>query len=157
MPWDEESREGRLIVLVSQILNWNILHRLTLNSQRPCDAYIEGILPKGPYLSCVIMADRALLAGYPRYEPVRLVIACSVPSYNTDHCWFIVDLSPCKQMSVKFESKFNDEHSRKLSWKCHLQNGTLYVPVPQCVKLGIEYLRVTSRPCLLHQITKRQI
>ena len=26
--------------------------------------YIEGILPKGPYLPCVSMASRALLAGY---------------------------------------------------------------------------------------------
>ena len=26
--------------------------------------YIEGILPKGPYLPCVSMAGRALLAGY---------------------------------------------------------------------------------------------
>ena len=34
--------------------------------------YIEGILPKGPYLPCVSMAThagRALLAGYPRYVP----------------------------------------------------------------------------------------
>ena len=29
--------------------------------------HIEGILPKGPYLPCVSMAGRALLAGYPRY------------------------------------------------------------------------------------------
>ena len=28
---------------------------------------IEGILPKGPYLPCVSMAGRALLAGYPRH------------------------------------------------------------------------------------------
>ena len=27
---------------------------------------IEGILPKGPYPPCLRMADRALLAGYPR-------------------------------------------------------------------------------------------
>ena len=27
--------------------------------------YVEGILPKGPYLPCVSMAGRALLAGYP--------------------------------------------------------------------------------------------
>ena len=27
---------------------------------------IEGILPKGPYLPCLHMTDRALLAGYPR-------------------------------------------------------------------------------------------
>ena len=30
--------------------------------------HIEGILPKGPYLPCVSMAGRALLAGYPRYQ-----------------------------------------------------------------------------------------
>ena len=30
-------------------------------------AHILGILPKGPYLPCVSMAGRALLAGYPRY------------------------------------------------------------------------------------------
>ena len=30
-------------------------------------AVIEGILPKGPYLPCVSMAGRALLAGYHRY------------------------------------------------------------------------------------------
>ena len=29
----------------------------------------EGILPKGPYLPCVSMAGRALLAGYPRIVP----------------------------------------------------------------------------------------
>ena len=29
--------------------------------------HIEGILPKGPYVPCVSMAGRALLAGYHRY------------------------------------------------------------------------------------------
>ena len=29
--------------------------------------HIKGILPKGPYLPCVSMAGRALLAGYPQY------------------------------------------------------------------------------------------
>ena len=29
------------------------------------EALIKGILPKGPYLPCVSMAGRALLAGYP--------------------------------------------------------------------------------------------
>ena len=29
--------------------------------------YIDGILPKGPYPPCFRMADRALLAGLPRY------------------------------------------------------------------------------------------
>ena len=39
----------------------------TVAELRNRSAYIEGILPKGPYLPCVSMADRALLAGYPRY------------------------------------------------------------------------------------------
>ena len=30
--------------------------------------YIEGILSKGPYLPCVSIAGRALLAGYPGYD-----------------------------------------------------------------------------------------
>ena len=30
------------------------------------DALVEGILPKGPYPPCLRMADRALLAEYPR-------------------------------------------------------------------------------------------
>ena len=30
-------------------------------------ADIDGILPKGRYPPCLSMADRALLAGYPRY------------------------------------------------------------------------------------------
>ena len=34
--------------------------------------FIEGILPKGPYPPCLRMADRALLAGYPRYKGNRL-------------------------------------------------------------------------------------
>ena len=33
---------------------------------RPIAEHIEGILPNGPYPSCLRMADRALLAGYPR-------------------------------------------------------------------------------------------
>ena len=31
-----------------------------------CDTYIDGILPKGSCPPCLHMADRTLLAGYPR-------------------------------------------------------------------------------------------
>ena len=51
--------------------NWpnkhkNIKHHLELLAL--C-AYIDGILPKGPYPPCLCMADKALLVGYPRYVP----------------------------------------------------------------------------------------
>ena len=50
------------------------------NSLWPSDAYteklhFEDILPKGPYLPCVSMAGRALLAGYPWF-----VIMPTLPS-----------------------------------------------------------------------------
>ena len=50
---------------------------------------VEGILPKGPYLPCVSMAGRALLAGYPRYLEHSL---CNYPQVNalrTLDWWFV--------------------------------------------------------------------
>ena len=41
--------------------------------------YIEGILPKGPYLPCISMAGRALLAGYHR---------CNMTCYHDIKCCF---------------------------------------------------------------------
>ena len=39
----------------------------------PCKrCHIEGILPNGPYPPCLRMADRALLAGYPRYQDIAI-------------------------------------------------------------------------------------
>ena len=38
-----------------------------LHTGRVLHANIDGILPKAPYPPCLRMADRALLAGYPRY------------------------------------------------------------------------------------------
>ena len=37
-------------------------------------AYIDGILPEGPYPPCLCMADRALLAGYPRHVILIIVV-----------------------------------------------------------------------------------
>ena len=59
-------------------------------------ADIKGILPKGPYLPCVSMAGRALLAGYHRYVEFRLLLPrfwscltqwwiCVVGVYKKEH------------------------------------------------------------------------
>ena len=53
---------------------WKIMLCLTTGNLVLGNAYIEGILPKGPYLPCVSMAGRALLAGYPRYALGNWVI-----------------------------------------------------------------------------------
>ena len=42
-------------------------------------SYVDGILPKGPYPPCLRMADRALLAGYPRC----IVCTLYIPRYIT--------------------------------------------------------------------------
>ena len=56
------SRNGRSARVLRVCVNLPTVAELRNRS-----AYIEGILPKGPYLPCVSMAGRALLAGYPRY------------------------------------------------------------------------------------------
>ena len=54
--------------------------------------HIEGILPKVPYLPCVSMAGRALLAGYPRYihviplVPKQLFIDCYWDMWTDGQC-----------------------------------------------------------------------
>ena len=48
--------------------------------------HIEGILPKGPYLPCVSMAGRALLAGYPRYPTPALSYVKTNNVYITLWC-----------------------------------------------------------------------
>ena len=46
---------------------WISVHPVTKLSSK-WSTLIEGILPKWPYPPCLRMADRALLAGYPRYK-----------------------------------------------------------------------------------------
>ena len=51
-------------------------HKLFLDNQ----VIFDGILPKGPYLPCVSMTGRALLAGYPRFRVNY--ISASVYTFN---------------------------------------------------------------------------
>ena len=61
--------------------------------------YIDGILPKGPYPPCLRVADRALLAGYPRYG-VRYLgsdnsfVACWAPRCHLNQCWLTINWTP---------------------------------------------------------------
>ena len=57
--------------------------------------HIEGILPKGPYLPCVSMAGRALLAGYHRHMEIpdsifgewwKLYYMAHEPTTTMRHC-----------------------------------------------------------------------
>ena len=60
-----------------------------INDSKYIDAYIEGILPKGPYPPCLRMADRALLAGYPRYMHYSAWMSqwCQAVSHYLNQCW----------------------------------------------------------------------
>ena len=53
-----------LLVSLRSIYRWRML--LPVNTWEYQHSEIEGILPKGPYLPCISMASRALLAGYHR-------------------------------------------------------------------------------------------
>ena len=63
--WFKSYLFPRVKLSISQ--NWYRYHR-TGDVSSQLDAYIDGILPKGPYPPCLRMADRALLAGYLRYS-----------------------------------------------------------------------------------------
>ena len=57
--------------------------------------YMDGILPKGPYLPCVRMAGRTLLAGYHRYMgeehcPTRLWVYLHYKANYLGVWWFPV-------------------------------------------------------------------
>ena len=51
--------------------------------------HFEGILPKGPYLPCVSMAGRALLAGYPRF----VTFTPPPPNHCLNEKWIIMNIS----------------------------------------------------------------
>ena len=53
--------------------------RLSCQKGPTCHA---GILPKGPYLPCLSMAVRALLAGYPRYVQNVMIWFCGISFWN---------------------------------------------------------------------------
>ena len=53
-------------------------------------AYIEGILPKGPYLPCVSMAGRALLTRCHRHILLNLAITGSDYGLSPVQCWVII-------------------------------------------------------------------
>ena len=58
----------RLVNHVWFLFAYRIVRGLNLHTQLSgcLHAYVDGILPKGPYPPCLRMADRALLAGYSR-------------------------------------------------------------------------------------------
>ena len=50
-------------------------------------------------------------------------VACSAPSHYLNQCWLIVNWTPGKKFSVKFESEFYHFLSRKFIRRCCLPNG----------------------------------
>ena len=56
-------------VPIERVNEFNLLG-LTIDQHMDWNAHIEGILPKGPYLPCVSMAGRAILAGYHLYPDI---------------------------------------------------------------------------------------
>ena len=71
--------------------------------------YIDGILPKGPYPPCLRMADRALLAGYPRYMSFIL-------SYVTSPLHWCTTMASDRWIT---HTEANGVQSISMSWHHH--------------------------------------
>ena len=78
--------------------------RCIINSQKilVCCPYFEGILRKGPYLPCVSMAGRAILAGYPRFSGL----------IHWQRCNFIISTIP-----VTYMGKIDRSSSQNRTWQ----------------------------------------
>ena len=113
---------------------------------------IDGILSKGPYPPCLRMADRALLAGYPRYIPYKLEqkqVCWLRPNDPIWHQWTwssLVQVTACclfgtkslpepmliywwldlwEQISLKFEWKYKTFPLVKCTERCFLKMSTI--------------------------------
>ena len=93
--WCTESQSTHLYIVVSIFsrslqwsgfwMNWFVLHREVHLSHSFVQwtlekADVDGILPKGSYPPCLRMADRALLAGYPRRLGLLLLGSLARPA-----------------------------------------------------------------------------
>ena len=101
--------------------------------------YIQGILPKGPYPPCLRMADRALLAGYPRYIKSH---SSKANNANILLKWFLlyvtfIEHSPCGgEIFWEIFSGFEDKTwSTNQYWKPSMAKDSLTVTssVNRCI------------------------
>ena len=77
-------QHGKLFttLFLSNMAIWCHIHYLSCAPH-----HIEGILPKGPYLPCVSMAGRALLAGYHEYTMATFkVVLVAIHSTISNWC-----------------------------------------------------------------------
>ena len=72
---EDTASHGAAGILLPHLDMYPNIPTVTLRWGGHHEGYIEGVLPKGPYLPCVSMTVRALLAGYPRHI-VSLQMAC---------------------------------------------------------------------------------
>ena len=66
--------------------------------------YIEGILPKGPYLPCVSIAGRSLLAGYHRYAVSAfegLKLSLFFPTSALNNVW-LTKIRTCVNIYIRY-------------------------------------------------------
>ena len=84
------------------------------------NVYIEGILPKGPYLPCVSMAGRALLAGYHRYVTTATTTTTTITTSTT--ATTTVGYSLVFEITAKlwkfFSEYFQENRSRLKGFDC---------------------------------------
>ena len=71
---DNDLFDANVYLHMCHVWPWSSRIRLQKRLHKTLFVYIESLLPKGPYPPCLRMADRALLAGYPRYLVEALVI-----------------------------------------------------------------------------------
>ena len=105
-------------------------------------AYIEGILPKGPYLPCVSMAGRALLARYPRYSLLQWKLRLTATTVELLCCPVGTSASATTTHAVSGQLLY-------ITW-LYLRNGVykIYSVTPHNSNLNRSFVNNLSEYCI---------
>ena len=140
---------------------------------------MEGILPKGPYPPCLRMADRTLLAGYPRYvdgkwiemsvclmkqsdDDIRLITHWGRTTHICVNNLTITgsdnDLSPGRYQDIIWTQCWDMVIStirNELQWNCH-QNQCIFNQESAFENVVWKKVAILSRPQYVNPLRPRQ-
>ena len=128
------------------VLIWNDMHSAQMNShfiffsntkERILRLYLDGILPKGPYPPCSRMAERALLARYPRcvhsrWSNIHMYIPQPQQTQSHLHCTrlsgkplLVVMIYWAAILDQNYISVIDNSYNMMIPWMCN--HHTLHI------------------------------
>ena len=100
-------------------------------------AIFDGILPKRPYLSCVSMADMALLAGYHRIIAHILWSIRKIHQVNQNKLKMMISANQTTQSNAVLWDRCLNFMTNSCVWTVFMNNATFLVFKPEHFKVTL--------------------